>query len=69
MKIDTPYKTPIRFFSWSMSHQESKSVSQNLMGIAITTRPLQFPGFGDLQGTIKIFSLFLGSLHGPFAPL
>lgn len=25
------------------------------MGIAITTRPLQFPGFGDLQGTIKIF--------------
>lgn len=25
------------------------------MGIAITTCPLQFPGFGDLQGTIKIF--------------
>lgn len=65
MKIDTPYKTPIRFFSWSMSHQESKSVSQNLMGIAITTRPLQFPGFGDLQGTIKIFPV----LRKPAWPL
>lgn len=48
-----------------MSHQESKSVSQNFMGIAITTRHLQFPGFGDLQGTIKIFPV----LRKPAWPL